>query len=83
MAKTIVNASMEVGNIDVTIDGYVHYHVETDYGADADGNRGEKRTIIDDVTDINAYDADINSVALSKEDLEKAAHELTREFFNE
>lgn len=81
--RTVVTASIEINDRELRIDGYVHYHVDNNYGADADGKRGEKRTIVEDVTTIQAYDADLNDVPLSPEDLNRAAEILTREFLEE
>lgn len=81
--RQVVSGTMEVNDVELTIDGYVVYHSDNNYGADADGNRGEKRTIIDDVVGITAYNRDMDDVKLSTEQLEQAATILTREFLEE
>ena len=48
----IINRNRE--EIEVNIEGMVHYDVESNYGADADGNRGTRMTIVEDVVDIGA-----------------------------
>lgn len=78
--KKIVNSNMTIGDVEVTIDGYVHYSVDNFYGEDADGKRGVQRITVDDVTDISGYDNTLNKVALTKEDIDWAGAILTREF---
>lgn len=60
MDRTLVTTStmMEINGeeIEVNVDGYVQYSVDTQYGADADGKRGIKRTVVDDVENIGVYD---------------------------
>ena len=65
---------------EVAIDGFVHYHVDTDYGADADGNRGSSVTFVDDVLDVYAYDEDGGEVMLDKQDIELAKDNLAQKF---
>lgn len=83
MKKVVITASIEIGIEEVTIDGWVHYHVDKYYGADTDGNRGEVRTIISEVTDIKAYTESFGDVALTSEDQDRAAEILTRKFIEE
>jgi hypothetical protein len=79
--KEIITAEMEINEgVTVTIDGYVEYTIDRDYGSDADGNRGMSRTIVEDVTDIAAYDEELGPIALTKEDTEKAGDVLIRKF---
>lgn len=78
--KQVVTSAMKIGESEITIDGYVHYEVDFNYGADADGNRGHKTIFVEDVTDISGYDDDLNKVALTQEDKERASEILTQEF---
>jgi hypothetical protein len=64
---------------EILIEGYVKYHNEV-YGADADGHRGVKKTIVDDVDDVMAFDVDRNLIKLNKEENEEAAKILTEKF---
>ena len=80
--KELITARMDLDDNNVTIDGYVHYHIEIDYGSDADGNRGQKRVFVDDVTGISCYIGD-RDIKLSEEDEDKAADILTRKFLEE
>ncbi len=84
MKKSPESATMEIvrNNLDqdVTIDGYVWYHIDTAYGADADGGRGCKKTIIDDVTDVIAEDELGESIELTKEEQDKAMVILGNKF---
>ena len=65
---------------EVAVDGYVHYHVENDYGADADGNRGVQRVFIDDITDLGATTEDGDDVELTPEYEKKAYRKITEKF---
>lgn len=78
--KEVVTTHMEMGQSIINIDGYVHYHVEMNYGEDADGNRGEKRIFVDDVTNIQAYTEGLDIIVLTNEDKERASEKLAREF---
>ena len=42
------------GEIEVFVDGLVHYSVDHNYGEDADGNRGCEMTFIEDITEIDS-----------------------------
>ena len=74
--KQVVTSKMD----EITIDGYVHYEVDFNYGADADGNRGHKTIFVEDVTEISAYDDTLNKVELTEEQKERAGEILTQEF---
>lgn len=77
----LVKSKMMVGNDEIDVDGYVEYHEETNYGADADGNRGEKRIFVDDVIKIYAWDDyKQKEVELTKNQLDLAAEILTHRF---
>lgn len=86
MKRELVSATMEVPggpnrlDREVNIDGYVYYHTDTNYGADADGNRGVRRTFVDDVTEVSARDFDGEDVSLCPADTDRAAELLTRKF---
>jgi len=69
--------------IPVDVTGIVDYFVDTKYGADADGNRGEKRTIVDEVIKINAWDDDVHALELSSKEEDYIADVLTRKFLGE
>lgn len=83
MKCEIVTTTMLLGDIEVTIDGRVHYYTDVAYGADVDGNRGVKRTFVDEVTDIAAYDALLGPVALTDKDKDQAANVLTIKFLED
>jgi hypothetical protein len=78
--KELITAQMGYGSIDLIIDGYVHYHKEVDYGADADNKRGESRIFVDEVTNISAYDNNDEEVKLNDYDKDNAADILARKF---
>lgn len=82
--REITSAEMEITRgedvKEIIIDGYVEYEVDTNYGADADGNRGEKRTIITDVIDIEAWTEGLEDFDLSEEETIKAGEILARKF---
>ena len=65
---------------EVGVEGNVEYHTEIDYGSDADGNRGCRTIIIDDVSDIMAFDPDGGTVELNKQDLSLASDNLAQSF---
>jgi len=69
--------------IPVDITGIVDYFVDTKYGEDADGNRGEKRTIVDEVVEINAWDDDVKALALTQKEEDFLADLLTKKFLGE
>lgn len=62
MENEIEQADMEIERngerMLVTIEGYVHYSVDTSWGEDADGNRGSRRVDVTGATHICAYDPD-------------------------
>ena len=80
MPKELITGKMMLGEKEVVIDGRVHYHVDKNWGADADNRRGEVRTIIDDVTDIGFYDEDGDEVKFTDADKNKAAEILGNKF---
>lgn len=76
-----IEMEMANGNVkDLNIEGFVHYHVDKYFGADADGNRGEVRTIIDDVIDVNVYDMDGNDVEITSPQRETVKAKLVTIF---
>ncbi len=78
---TIVTTEMELEDgTNISIQGYVHYLLDNNYGADADGNRVGTVTEVEEVTEIKAYDDDLKEIELSEEDIERATEILTREF---
>lgn len=84
MKKELVDAKMilktRLDEIEVDIEGYVHYTVDEFYGEDANGGRAESRTFVDDVTDITAYDFEGEEVLLSKEEDDEAVNILSQKF---
>lgn len=84
MAKELVTTSMTVirgeEEIEIVIDGYVEYYQDSNYGADADGNRGMKRIFVRDVYEIGTYDEKSQPFDLTPEELVKAAETITRLF---
>lgn len=64
----------------VDVIGIISYFVDTRYGQDADGNRGEVRTIVDEVTDITVCDMDVNTINVTAQEEDFLAYELTRKF---
>ncbi len=80
MNKELVSAIMDLGTgEEVNIEGYVYSHVESDFGEDADGGRGVRRTFVDDVREVAAY-KDGEQIALDMDDQERAEEILTRTF---
>lgn len=69
--------------IPVDIIGIVKYKVDRRYGEDADGHRGETRTIVDEVVDIHAWDDDVKELLLNVREEEAVANTLTRKFLGE
>jgi hypothetical protein len=74
----IVKKDKDGEDYDLVVDGQVHYSVETNYGANADGNRGWSKLFIDDVTHVCGYVNDVQ-VKLSAEDEFLAEEALTDE----
>jgi len=67
-------------DIEINIEGWVYYHVDTDYRADADGKRGERHTFIDEVTEIDATDMDDMPFEITDKEKEIAADILGNKF---
>lgn len=80
MGSEITSTTMLVRGEECEVDGYVSFTVENDYGADADGNRGVAKIIVDDVTSIEAYDYNGDNVTLNPDEIEIAAQQLTNKF---
>lgn len=80
MPQEKITGRMMIGEDEVIIDGIVHYHVDNNYGADADNKRGERRTIIDDVTDINFTSMDGEEVKFTEADVDRASEILGTKF---
>lgn len=84
--KEIIFTTMMVNedneNIDeVNIEGYVHYTVDTNYGADADGNRGVQRTFVQDITDVAAYKQSGEDYNMTADEKYQAEQKLINRFF--
>ncbi len=60
MGKDLITTHMIVDRDgeeqEIDVEGYVEFSVDTRYGEDAEGGRGEVRTFVEDVTDVCAYD---------------------------
>jgi len=80
MEKDIVTAQIQINGEEVFVDGYVYFHTETNYGADADGNRGSRKIFIDDIQEVIATTHDGSHVHLSEEDKERAVEAITISF---
>lgn len=82
--RELVTSKIILNDVEFIVNGYVHYNVDKKYGADADGNRGEKRVFVDDVTDIQAFDRmEDDEVYMHPSDKDRIAEELTRKFLEE
>jgi hypothetical protein len=66
--------------IEVHVDGYVLFTTDTRYGEDADGNRGEARTFVEDVEEVSAYDVFGNEIELTEDEMETAKQSLADKF---
>ena len=84
MSKDFIMTKMMITRKDlldeVQVEGYVEYHTEFDYGADADGNRGTRKTFVDDVHDVMATDSDEDDFSLTDEERSEAEELLTLKF---
>lgn len=82
--KTVLSSKMFVirdgQDVEVSIDGWVVFSVDVNYGADADGRRGVKRTFAENVIDIMACDSNSENVELSELEKDLAADLLIRKF---
>lgn len=54
----------------------VHYQVDDAWGADADGNRGVTKTLIDDVEIVYILDADGNNVSNYSQSLKELVESM-------
>lgn len=57
--KDVIEATIILGEdqkVEIQVEGIVAYHVEPDYGSDADGNRGCRKHIIDDIYAVSGWD---------------------------
>ena len=85
--KKLVNMLFTVqrGNedLEVFIDGWVNYTVDTRWGADADGNRWTARVFPEDVEGLSAYDVDGDNVELSLDEIEAAENALVDHLLEE
>lgn len=59
-------------SIEIDIEALVHYSEDTEYGADADGNRGSYKCTIEDVPEVTAHDFDLEEVTLTDAEIESA-----------
>ena len=84
MGQEFIQTTMELdvnGDlIPYEVEGWVCAHTEN-YGEDADGNRGEKRTFIDEVYNIVVI-GENGPVELSKSGMEKAEQAIVDAFYD-
>lgn len=66
--------------IPIYVEGYVEFHIECDYGADRDGNRGIKKVFVDDVHSVSASDYDGDEIILTLPEIESSSELLVIEF---
>lgn len=66
---------------DVNVDAYVEF-TRSQYGEDADGNRGVLRYEITGLSELTAYTLDGDEYELKDEDIQNAMDELEEEFLN-
>jgi hypothetical protein len=71
------------GFIYVEVKGCIDYSIDRKFGSDADGNRGVKSTIINDVTGIQAIDSDANVLTLTQKEEDYLSDKLVRRFLGE
>ena len=85
--KDFVSSEMMVNRNDdefeVNIEGWIIYSVDTNYGADADGNRGVKKIFAEDIEDLTAYTVDGDDFELTTDEREQAEDILTHKFLNQ
>lgn len=83
-SSIIINRGDNNGEVEIelVIQGFVHYHVEKDSRSDADGNRGFPEVFIDEVTDFEASDQDGNVFALEDKEKDRAIDKLVDHFLN-
>lgn len=67
---------------EIFIDGYVEYHIEPNWGSDADGNRGIERVIVDRITQLGFYSDDLKEIKPTEEE-ELEAQDILRDTFLE
>ena len=93
MKKKLISADYELDRngelIPVYAEGWVSYFVEI-YGSDADGNRGSRRTFVEDVSSVQVFFKDDGGcpacngsgeeVTLTKAEETEAADKLTTAF---
>lgn len=78
LTKMIVERDGEEQEIE--IEGYVEFSVDTRYGEDAEGGRGECRTFVEDVTDICAYTVEGDDFKLTDQEKDCAAELIGEKF---
>jgi hypothetical protein len=87
MARELVMTSVEVEHekdlVELQVEGYVYFSVDKSYGEDADGNRGESRTFVEEVQDVMAYKDDGEEYALTMAQKEKAEQALVDKFLDQ
>ena len=76
----VADSKMFVHDDEVNVTGIVEYHVEVDYASDADGYRGERRIIVDNVGSVVAYNLDGGDIALTPEQEDEAKETLENSF---
>jgi hypothetical protein len=76
MIKKFTKHTFVRGKNDMMVFGTVHYHIDSKYGADADGNRYNVAIFVDDVTDIKAYNTDDEEIELTDKQIDYYASKL-------
>lgn len=79
--STDIELEVEGGLQWINIDGYVYYAIDMNWGSDADGNRGEKRTIVSDIVGISAHDEFGRDFDLIGDNLTKVTKAIGEKFF--
>ena len=85
--KVLVQMTIELdrngGYEKMDVIGIVSHFIDRRYKEDADGNRGESRTIVDEVVDISAWDELVREVILTEKEKEYIADKLTNKFLGD
>ena len=80
LAKMMVTRNDD--EFEISIDGYVVYSVDHNYGADADGNRGVKKIFVEDIKNLSACTVDGEDFSLTQSEYDEAAEILADSFLN-
>lgn len=69
--------------LEIIADGYVHYQIDNNYGADADGNRGTQKVIITSIENVAAYLENMKQIEISPVEKDIIEEALAKKFFSE